>query len=166
MEIATSNARRAADGRSAVSAVSAVDPAHRGALLRYATRMLEDEAPAAAGIVEAVFADDAGAAEGAEDDERLLERRFTACRRLVLARLRQAGREARAAVDQDEPAGSLAEEVGRLTPKQREVVWLRFSHGFGDEAVARIAGLSRHNVGFLLHEHTNLPKHKIDVSPQ
>ncbi|MCX6951161.1 MAG: sigma-70 family RNA polymerase sigma factor, partial [Verrucomicrobia bacterium] len=89
---------------------------------------------------------------GAAADDRAVEKLFAAVRRQALTRMRREGVAQRtAAADGDEAASSLTERVERLTPKQREVVWLKFSHGFGYEAVSGITGLSVHNVGFLLH---------------
>lgn len=150
---------------SAGSALPALGAEQRAALTRYAVQLLEGAAAQAGEIVEGAILQVAsangalpgGSGEPPEDasgalEERTLERIFAAVHRSSLARLRQAGITQKTAVAfGEEAAGSLPERVGRLTPKQREVVWLKFSHGFGYEAIAGITGLSVHNVGFLLH---------------
>lgn len=123
-------------------------------MLRYAERLLEGASAAAGEVVDAALRD--GAAPPGEvgecTEEQLTRAMFAAVRRGVLARLRSEGIVQRpAAADGEAPAATLEERIERLTPKQREAVWLKFSHGFGYEAISSIAGLSRHNVSFLLH---------------
>lgn len=123
-------------------------------MLRYAERLLEGASAAAGDVVDAALRD--GAAQPGEAGERTEEQvtraMFAAVRRGVLARLRSEGIVQRpAAADGETPAATLEERIERLTPKQREAVWLKFSHGFGYEAISSIAGLSLHNVSFLLH---------------
>lgn len=154
METDTPIARDAPAGGSALPALGAE---HRGALIRYAAHLLEGAAVPAAEVVEAALAqlvaEVAGGGAGAEPTgERAVERLYATVRREALGRLRREGLVQRvAAADGDEPAASLAQEVERLTPKQREAVWLKFSHGFGYATIAGITGLSVRNVGFLLH---------------
>ena len=171
METETSLSRAAP---SAGSALPALGAEQRAALTRYAVQLLEGAAAQAGEIVEGAIvqvASASGAVSGSgvpseeasgEVEERMLEKIFAAVRRSSLARLRQAGITQKTAVaDGEDAAGSLPERVGRLTPKQREAVWLKFSHGFGYEAIAGITGLSVHNVGFLLHSAlTNLSEVK------
>ncbi len=141
--------------------------AHRGALLRYAAMLLEDSAGQAdeiVGVALAQVAESLAAEVAADDhsggvdrtagdnDERTVEQCFAAVRSQALQRQRREGHVQRtAAAEGDEPAVSLAQRIERLTPKQREAVTLKFSHGFGYEAIAGITGLSVKNVGFLLH---------------
>lgn len=164
METETPTSRAAPSGGSALPVAGAE---HREALTRYAAQLLEGAAGQAGEIVEAALAqagreaggpgDHAPAREGeAEGDGeaagRVVEKLFASVRRQALARLRREGIAQRTAVAEGEDAGaSLEQRVGRLTPKQREAVWLKFSHGFGYEAIAGITGLSVRNVSFLLH---------------
>lgn len=162
------------DAPSAGSTLPLPGAEHRSALLRYATRLLERAAEHAAEVVDGALvlaardaeSSSAGGAEGAgkeagadgevqgprDPGDRTVEKLFAAVRRQALARMRSEGIAQRtAAVDGDDTATSLTQRVERLTPKQREVVWLKFSHGFGYEAISGITGLSVHNAGFLLH---------------
>lgn len=124
----------------------------RGALTRYAARLLEEAREQAADVVEAVLADAENEVVRDETPERGVLRRFAMVRRRALAKLRGLGKEQRAAAaDGEEPAGTLAGQIEQLTPKQREAVWLRFEQGFRNAEIAGITGLSEHNVGFLLH---------------
>ncbi len=151
METDTPTARPAPAGGSALALAAAEQ---RGALMSYATRLLEGAAGAAGEVVETALRD--VAAQPGEAGERMEEQvartMFAAVRRGVLARLRSEGIVQRpAAPDGEAPGATLEERIERLTPKQREAVWLKFSHGFGYEAISGIAGLSLHNVSFLLH---------------
>jgi Mg-chelatase subunit ChlD/DNA-directed RNA polymerase specialized sigma24 family protein len=147
METEMPSARVAPSGGSAVPALGAEQ---REALAYYAGQLLEGAAARAKDVVAAGIARaDAG---GAGRGERMVESYFAAVRREVFAVLRAEGITQRAAEAETEGGeASLAQRVERLTPKQREAMWLKFSHGFGYDGIASITGLSMRNVGFLLH---------------
>ena len=54
-------------------------------------------------------------------------------------------------MDQEERHDRLEAYLLRLTPKQREVIVLKFQQGLSYEEISRVTGLSSGNVGFLLH---------------
>jgi uncharacterized protein YegL/DNA-binding CsgD family transcriptional regulator len=85
-------------------------------------------------------------------EESAREKQFAAVRRSALTRAQpEATVEVKTTKDKDEAPAALTQRVQRLTPKQREAVHLNFAHGFGYAAIARITGLSVHNVSFLVH---------------
>ncbi len=151
MEIATPPTRPAPVAGSGLPAPGAE---HRAALLRYAARLLEDVSLATE-IVDATYAAMPRQGEGgsgAEAAERTGEKLFAECRRRAMTRVGLGGRAVRdGSAEAGDPRASLSVLVERLTPKQREVVWLRFTNGFRNDTVARITGHLVHNVNFLLH---------------
>lgn len=158
METETPTLRAAPSGGSALPAVAAEQ---RVALLRYAARLLDEEAAQAGEVVEAALAnlpegrrpgetETTVGGDEEEPDDRREERLFAAVRRVALRRRRAGTAPLTAAADGEEPA-TLGQRIEGLTPKQREAVTLKFAHGFSYESIASITGLSVHNVGFLLH---------------
>lgn len=53
--------------------------------------------------------------------------------------------------DEGREARSLSEKISDLPPRQREVVWLKFSLHFDYDTISKVTGLSLRNVGVLLH---------------
>ncbi|MDX6767025.1 MAG: sigma-70 family RNA polymerase sigma factor [Candidatus Methylacidiphilales bacterium] len=43
------------------------------------------------------------------------------------------------------------ETLGKLTPKQQEVVRLKFLHGLSYKEIRKVTGLSESNIGFIIH---------------
>lgn len=52
---------------------------------------------------------------------------------------------------EEEQADQLTAYLDRLTPKQREVIILKFQQGLSYQDIHRITGLSTGNIGFLIH---------------
>ncbi len=146
--------------RTAAPAPLELSVGQREALTRYAAQLLEGASVHAAHVVAAAIAS-VQAREPVTDSERpgtatagpeQAEIYFSAVRRQALARLRsEGGAQRKSTAEGDDAPTSLAQRVERLTPKQREAVWLTFAQGFGYERLTRITGLSLHHVGFLLH---------------
>ena len=56
------------------------------------------------------------------------------------------------AVEQQEAAEGLLEQISTLSGKQQEVLRLKFHAGLSYQEIADVTGLSRTNVGFILHK--------------
>ena len=54
-------------------------------------------------------------------------------------------------VEANEQAHRLTQFLNRLTPNQREVILLKFQHGFSYQQIETITGLTSGNIGFLIH---------------
>lgn len=46
----------------------------------------------------------------------------------------------------------LREQLGQLSPRQREVILLKFQQGMSYEEISQVTGLSSGNIGFLIHQ--------------
>ena len=55
------------------------------------------------------------------------------------------------AIEQQEACQKLAGQIERLTDNQQEVIRLKFHGGLSYQEIADVTGLSKSNVGFLLH---------------
>lgn len=143
---------------------------HQTALLRYATRLLDDS-HGARDVVQDVFVR-LLAAPRAEVEGRIAEWLFTVCRHRAIDVLRKEGRMSRlddmpgasvaelAATDEPRPGraleaaetrAALLRLIDRLPPNQQEVIRLKFQTGFSYKEISRITELSVSNVGFLIH---------------
>lgn len=153
-----------ADARNAVWIRSVVGR-YEQPLLRYVTRLLDD-LEAARDVVQEAFLrlwerPEAGA-------DHVAEWLFTVCRNRALNVLRKerrmkflsdeferthASREAspQAAAQDNELAGRLGVLLAGLSPRQEEIVRLKFQNGFSYKQIAGITGLTVSNVGFILH---------------
>jgi RNA polymerase sigma factor (sigma-70 family) len=138
----------------------------RGALIRYAARLLGDPDRAQDVVQDALIkfmAQDPAALAGRE-----VEWLFTVCRHRALDLLRKDERmeemtpaEADGLAGSERPPGRALEEaevrslllemIGSLPPNQQEVIRLKFQNGFSYKEIARITELSPGNVGFLIH---------------
>lgn len=137
---------------------------HQAALLRYVTRLIGGDAAKAADAVQGAFArmKELPPEETAENTAEWL---FATCRQRTLDVLRREGRitrfesgggqaagaEAGAVAEAEEPHVTMQRLIARLTPKQQEVVRLRFQNGFSHKEIARITELTAFNVGVLIH---------------
>jgi RNA polymerase sigma-70 factor (ECF subfamily) len=137
-----------------------------GPLTNYAARLLGD-AEGARDVVQDTFlrlcVQDRAAVE-----PHLAEWLFTVCRNRALDVLRKEGRMARLteqtehsipgdeadpleALERREDAARALRLLEALPPSQREVIRLKFQHGFSYREISRISGHSVSNVGFLIH---------------
>lgn len=143
---------------------------HETALLRYATRLLDDP-HRARDVVQDVFVR-LLAASREEVETHLAEWLFTVCRHRAIDILRKEGRMSRfndsptaavpdglvateprpgRALEAAETQAALLGLIGRLPPNQQEVIRLKFQTGFSYKEISRITELSVSNVGFLIH---------------
>lgn len=137
-----------------------------GPLTSYAARLLGD-ADGARDVVQDAFLR-LCAQDRAHVEPHLAEWLFTVCRNRALDVLRKEGRMARLTEQTEhsipgaeaDPLEALArrEDADRalrlldaLPPNQREVIRLKFQHGFSYREISRISGHSVSNVGFLIH---------------
>lgn len=138
---------------------------HQAALLRYATRLIGGDAAKATEVVQGTLAE-LKALPPEDTAENTAEWLFATCRRRAMDVLRREGRitrfesgggqaaagaEAGAAGETEEPHVTMQRLIARLTPKQQEVVRLRFQNGFSHKEIARITELTTFNVGVLIH---------------
>ena len=129
----------------------------RTALLRYTTRVLDGDAARAESVAQAARDELlATPPEPSESDD--AELCFAACRTRAQAFARQEDRAKRFVEPPAGPAQAGIEEhtallrhIERLTPKQQEVLRLKFQNGFGQAAIARITELPADKVGGLIH---------------
>jgi RNA polymerase sigma factor (sigma-70 family) len=139
-------------------------PRHRGALVRYASRLLNGAAGAEDVVQEAFARYWAQPIETVAGHE--AEWLFRVCRNLALDVLRKEARHGlREKLDgeashedhpgrileQAEARRLLAAMVAALPANQQEVIRLKFEHGFSYKQIAQITDLSIGNVGFLIH---------------
>ncbi len=129
----------------------------RAALLRYTTRLLDGDAARAESVAQAALAELLAAPPESSESEDA-EMCFAACRRGAQAFARQEDRAKRFVEPPAGPAQAGIEEhtallrhIERLTPKQQEVIRLKFQNGFGQAAIARITELPTDKVGGLMH---------------
>jgi RNA polymerase sigma-70 factor (ECF subfamily) len=137
-----------------------------GPLVLYVTRLLGD-VERAKDVVQDTFLRLCGQ-DSAELEGRLAEWLYTVARNRALDVLRKEGRMTRLSDELAEscestaeaPSGSMERResaervlalVDSLPAKQREVVRLKFQHGFSYKEISRISGHSVSNVGFILH---------------
>jgi RNA polymerase sigma-70 factor (ECF subfamily) len=139
---------------------------HERALVAYTTRLLGD-VEQARDVVQDTFLklcrQDPAGLEG-----RLAEWLYTVARNRALDVMRKEGRMSRLSEEtagifhsrEESPAERLEKResaqlvlalIDSLPPNQREVVRLKFQHGFSYKEISRISGHSVSNVGFLLH---------------
>jgi Ca-activated chloride channel family protein len=144
--------------------VQAAIERHQAALLRYTTRLIGGDTAKAAEAVHGAFAE-LKALPPEDTIENTAEWLFATCRRRAMDVLRREGRitrfesgggqaagaEAGAAGETEEPHVTMQRLIARLTPKQQEVVRLRFQNGFSHKEIARITELTPFNVGVLVH---------------
>ncbi len=140
---------------------------HEAALVRYATRLLHDNARGRDVVQETFLA--LGRQPEAELEAlrpRLAAWLFTVCRRKAFNLLRAEGRlspldeappvaageaDPAAALVRSEEHGHLLALVARLPERQREVVRLRYQEGFSYEEIGAITEKTTSHVGVLLH---------------
>ena len=158
---------QAAPSDSASALVILAQREHEGALRRYATRLLHDEARARDVVQETLLA--LGRSTDAELETlrpRLAAWLFTVCRRKALNILRAEGRlspldsapaalapeaDPAAALERADTRHHLLALVERLPERQREVVRLRYQEGFSYQEISDITSHTVSHVGVLLH---------------
>lgn len=133
-------------------------------LLRYAASLLGDD-DRAADAVQETFCRLCRQRREAIDDH-LAAWLFAVCRRHVIDLLRKSHRmgptqtlnpntpdvsDPPAALEQAELRDRVHTAVTQLPDRQRELVALKFEHGFSYKQIAEITGLTVTNVGYLLH---------------
>ena len=139
---------------------------HESALLRYAQRLLQDEARAKEVVQESFLR--LWKADKAKIDGHEREWLFTVCRNRALDVRRREERMRPMDIEESERAPSPApgpselterkESLGRaaraieaLPPKEREVIRLKFHDGLSYKEISRVTGHSISNVGVLIH---------------
>ncbi|MFC1707212.1 RNA polymerase sigma factor [Planctomycetota bacterium] len=162
-----------ADGRN-VESLGAFLGRYQDSVLRFVTRLLGD-GDAAQDVVQETFL------EIARRPRRLLKARsphnwmLRVARNLGIDHLRRKARQRRhlpaaaasrvrggeaanlaaepvAALERKELCERVRAEIGRLSPRQRELLLLRIQEGKTYREIAEITGLSATNVGFILHQ--------------
>lgn len=140
---------------------------HEGALVRYATR-LTGNVETARDVVQDTFFRLCEAERGRVEVQ-VKAWLFRVCRNRALDLLRkgkgmsnaseaqlsscEATEPSPAAVAQQrQSVGQVMRLLGRLPPKQQEVVRLKFQQGLSYREIAAVTGFSQTNVGFLLHK--------------
>lgn len=131
--------------------------------MRYAARLIGGDAAKAAEAVRATL-EQFRQLPPEETADNAAEWLFAACRRQVMDVLRREGRITRfesgggqtaggetGAADGEPPHVTMQRLIARLTPKQQEVVRLRFQDGFSHKEISRITELTAFNVGVLIH---------------
>lgn len=138
----------------------------RAALTRYAARLLGDP-DRARDVVQDTFVR-LMEQDPAEIEDHVVEWLFTVCRHRTFDVLRKENRMKRfdegeaervtdteprpgRALETQETHAAVLKLIDRLTPKQQEVVRLKFQNGFSYKEISRITELSVTNVGFLIH---------------
>lgn len=155
--MASSRPTSSASTRADAGALSRAFAGQRGALLHYVTRLLDGDAARAEAALQAAHEELVSLSSRSigSDDAELC---FAACHRAAHAAARQDDRTRRffeppprstAAGADDDTA--MLRHIDRLTPKQQEVIRLKFQNGFGHSAIARITELPDDKVSGLIH---------------
>ena len=140
---------------------------HECSLLRYAQHFVHDE-ELARDVVQDTFLQ---LCRQTDDgiEQRVAQWLFTVCRNRAIDVCRKEGRMKLAqenllvqqtdsvpgpkeAAEQKETAESLARQIARLPDNLQEVLRLKFHAGLSYKEISEVTGLSKTNVGFLLHK--------------
>lgn len=141
--------------------------AHERRLIRYTTRILRDRERAKDVVQEAFIR--LCREPGAVSQPRVLSWLYTVCRnrardvmkkeqRMIPLDDAAVGSEATATpgpsktVAQREEASQVLEAMSALSARQEEVLRLRFQGGLSNREISEVTGLSKSNVGFLIHK--------------
>ena len=131
--------------------------AQRNALLHYITRILDGDAARAETALRDAREElvTSPPAASLSDEAELC---FAACHRQAHAAARQVDRTrrfveppSRSTQTGSEGDSAMLRHIDRLTPKQQEVIRLKFQNGFSQAAIARITGLPEDKVSGLIH---------------
>lgn len=151
------NTRPTSSAGSNTGSIARAFAGQRVALVRYTARLLNGDASRAEFVVQAAL-DELLASPPDDPTGDEAELCFAACHQQAHAIARP---EDRTKLFAEAPAGpaqtgaedhtALLRQIERLTPKQQEVVRLKFQNGFGHAAIARIIDLPRDKVGALMH---------------
>jgi RNA polymerase sigma factor (sigma-70 family) len=153
---------------------------HEGALLRYAYHFVRD-VETARDVVQDTFLK-LLRQNNPEIETRVAQWLFTVCRNRAIDVGRKEGRmklgrEAVlsgqvddcpgpvAAAEKAETASDLMKQIEKLPGNQREVLRLKFQAGLSYQEIAEITGLSRTNVGFILHKAIARLRQKMTTQP-
>ncbi len=154
---------------------------HQAALVRYATRLLNDRERARDVVQDTymrLLAQPAAAVEG-----HLVEWLYTVCRRRALDVIRKEDRLRRFeegqvervrsqealpgnALETEETQESLLRLIASLPANQQEVIRLKFQGGFSYKEISNITELSVSNVGFLIHTAVQRLKREWGAQPE
>lgn len=135
---------------------------HGAGLRRYVAGLLGGPAARAEAVAEAALTALAAVPAGEVAEAQAAEWLFRHARERALADLRHEGLMARfdesaapapdEAADDADVSARVRRAIERLTPKQEEVLRLKFVHGFGFASLAEIIGLPASQAGHLLHQ--------------